>query len=106
MYPSSLRHSPCPIPPGLKSHRDLTETSTTENTCGNICEIDGVLWKNKDGWVDVRPSVDLLDNGRLWIEWEGAGVAYDLEQEEAEELAQKLMNIVKMLKAKKSKGEV
>lgn len=76
-----------------------TAKPTCESTCEDICEIDGVLWRNRG--IDVRPSVDLLDNGRLWLEWEGTGIAYDLDQDEAEWLSQRLMDIVK-----KSKGEV
>jgi hypothetical protein len=80
-----------------------TAKPTCESTCEDICEIDGVLWKNREGWVDVRPSVDLLENGRLWIEWKGSGVAYDLDQEEAEWLSQTLIDILKK-SAKPSEG--
>jgi hypothetical protein len=100
MFPS--RPSPSdwtPLDKWSTIRKISTAKPTCENTCEDICEIDGVLWRN---WgIDVRPSVDLLGNGRLWLEWEGTGIAYDLDQEEAEWLSQQLMNIVK-----KSKGEV
>jgi hypothetical protein len=76
-----------------------TAKPTCESTCEDICEIDGVLWKNRG--PDVRPSISLLSDGRLWLEWEEAGTAYYLKWDEAEWLSQALMDIVK-----KSKGEV
>jgi hypothetical protein len=74
---------------------------TCESTCEDICEKDGVPWRATG--VDARPSVSLLDNGRLWIEWEGSGYAYDLDQEEAEWLSWKLMDIVKKLAEKRGR---
>lgn len=86
-----------------KPSRDLDEWSAirtvstgprmSESTCEDIYEKDGVPWRGVG--VDARPLVSVLDNGRLWIEWEGSGYAYDLDQEEAEWLSRKLMDFVK-----------
>ena len=93
MFPS--QPSPSGWNPNLSrvGDRVWTETATTENTCGSICEKDGKLWRDRGS--QAYPSVDRTDDGRIWIEWEGAGTAYDLDDDEARWLVQKLTNLLK-----------
>ena len=86
--------------------RGLTGTATTENTCESICEKDGKLWRDRGS--QAYPDISQTDDGEIWVEWEGAGLAYCLDTEEARWLIGQLTAIAE-IPAKKmgrpSKGQ-
>lgn len=92
MYPSQPSGLALMTSQEAAENPDLTAIIITGNTCVNICEKDGKLWRDRGS--DYRPTVSRTSWGKIWVEWVDARTAYELDDEEARWLVKELSSLV------------